>query len=152
MLGPRKLDLVKTNKSWEMPSLGWGVGGGLTPRRGLVYSLLQTSEVWRNIECSAQPSPVSNVSLRSDLRCVFSPPPPCVYAASLMLLTLTRNSKWQNRRYCNLGLLAFVNWGEQWNAQGLYLTTSPSSLIDSSAQPFRNRIRIRRLTSGLNIY
>lgn len=70
--------------------------------------------------------------------------------ASFMLLTFPRNSKWQNRRYCNLELLTFVNWWEYWNVHVPYLTAPPAFLIRCSAQPLR--IRIRQLTSGLNIY
>lgn len=70
--------------------------------------------------------------------------------ASFMLLTFPRNSKWQNRRYCNLELLSFVNWWEYWNVHVPYLTAPPAFLICCSAQPFR--IHIRQLTSGLNIY
>lgn len=70
--------------------------------------------------------------------------------ASFMLLTFPRNSKWQNRRYCNLELLTFVNWWEYWNVHVPYLTAPPAFLICCSAQPFR--ICIRQLTSGLNIY
>lgn len=70
--------------------------------------------------------------------------------ASFMLLTFPRNSKWQNRRYCNLELLTFVNWWEYWNVHVPYLTAPPAFLICCSAQPFR--IHIRQLTSGLNIY
>lgn len=69
---------------------------------------------------------------------------------SFTLLTFPRNSKWQNRRYCNLELLTFVNWWEYWNVHVPYLTAPPAFLICCSAQPFR--IHIRQLTSGLNIY
>lgn len=73
-----------------------------------------------------------------------------VCTTSFMLLTFPRNSKWQNRRYCNLELLTLVNWWEYWNVHVPYLTAPPVFLIRCSAQPFR--IHIRQLTSGLNIY